>query len=71
MIRAGVPRDWSVGDKTGRGANGATSDIAILHPPGRAPIVIAVYSIGSKAPSDDRAAAVAEAARLVVEFLSP
>jgi beta-lactamase class A len=71
MIRAGVPRDWSVGDKTGRGANGATNDIAILRPPGRAPIVIAVYSIGSKAPSDDRAAAVAEAARLVVEFLSP
>ena len=71
MIRAGVPKDWSVGDKTGRGANGATNDIAILRPPGRAPIVIAVYSIGSKAPSDDRAAAVAEAARLVVEFLAP
>ena len=72
MIRAGVPRDWSVGDKTGRGANGATNDIAILHPPGRAPIVIAVYSIGSKVPSaDDRAATVAEAARAVVAFLSP
>ena len=65
MIRAGVPKDWSVGDKTGRGANGATNDIAILRPPGRAPIVIAVYSIGSKAPSDDRAATVAEAARVV------
>jgi beta-lactamase class A len=71
MIRAGVPKDWSVGDKTGRGANGATNNLAILRPPGRAPIVIAVYSIGSKAPSDNRAAAVAEAARLVVEFLSP
>ncbi len=34
MIRAGVPKDWSVGDKTGRGANGATNDIAILRPPG-------------------------------------
>ena len=71
MIRAGVPKTWSIGDKTGRGSNGATNDIAILHPPGRAPIVIGVYSIGSKAPSDDRAAVVAEAARLVVEFLSP
>jgi beta-lactamase class A len=69
MIRSGVPRDWSVGDKTGRGANGATNDIAILRSPGRAPIVIAVYSIGSKASSDDRAAVVAEAARVVLEFL--
>ena len=48
MIRAGVPKDWSVGDKTGRGANGATNDIAIIHPPGRAPILVAIYSIGSK-----------------------
>ena len=47
MIRAGVPKDWSVGDKTGRGANGATNDIAILRPPGRAPILVAIYSIGS------------------------
>jgi beta-lactamase class A len=71
MIRAGVPKTWSAGDKTGRCANGATNDIAILRPPGRAPIVVAVYSIGSKAPADDRAAAIPEAARLVVEFLSP
>jgi beta-lactamase class A len=69
MIRAGIPKTWGVGDKTWRCANGATNDIAILRPRGRAPIVIAVYSIGSKAPSDDRAAVVAEAARVVVEFL--
>src|SRR4051794_17854937 len=24
MIRAAVPKDWRIGDKTGRGANGAT-----------------------------------------------
>ena len=70
MIRAGVPKTWIVGDKTGRCANGATNDVAIIRPPGRAPIVIAVYSIGSKAPADDRVAIVAEAARTVVEFLS-
>jgi beta-lactamase class A len=69
MIRAAVPKTWSVGDKTGRCANGATHDIAILRPPGRAPIVIAIYSIGSRAPADDRAAAIAEAARIVLEAL--
>ena len=71
MIRAAVPKTWSVGDKTGRCANGATNDIAIIRPLGRAPILIAIYSIGSTAPADDRAAAIAEAARAVVEFLSP
>jgi beta-lactamase class A len=53
MIRAGVPKTWIVGDKTGRGANGATNDIAIIRPPGRPPILVAVYLIGSKAPADD------------------
>jgi beta-lactamase class A len=69
MIRAGIPKTWTVGDKTGRGANGATNDIAIIRPPGRAPILIATYSIGSTSSANDRAAIVAEAARVVVEFL--
>jgi len=33
-IRAGLPAEWKVGDKTGTGENGATNDIAILRPPG-------------------------------------
>lgn len=70
LIRAGVPKTWSVGDKTGRGANGATNDVAIIRPPGRAPILVAIYSIGSTASADDRAGTVAEAARVIVEFLS-
>jgi beta-lactamase class A len=70
MIRAGVPKTWAVGDKTGRCGNGATNDVAIIRPPGRAPILIAIYSIGSTSAADDRAPIVAEAARVVVEFLS-
>jgi len=71
MIRAGVPKTWTVGDKTGRCGNGATNDIAIIRPPGRAPIVVAIYSIGSTDSADDRAAIVAEVARTALEFLSP
>jgi beta-lactamase class A len=67
MIRAGVPKTWSVGDKTGRGANGATNDIAIIRPPGRAPILLAIYSVGSTATADDRVAMIAEVAKLVAE----
>jgi beta-lactamase class A len=70
MIRAGVPKNWTVGDKTGRGANGATNDIAIIRPPDRAPLLLAIYFVGSSAPADDRAAAIAEAARVSAEFFS-
>jgi beta-lactamase class A len=47
MIRAGVPKTWTVGDKTGRCGNGATNDVAIIRPPGRAPLLVAIYAIGS------------------------
>jgi len=70
MIRAGVPKTWIVGDKTGRCGNGETNDVAIIRPPGRPPIVAAIYTIGSTSSADDRAATVAETARTVVEFLS-
>jgi len=70
MIRVGVPKTWIIGDKTGRCGNGATNDVAIIRPLGRAPILVAIYSIGSTASADDRAATVAEAARVVVESLA-
>ncbi|MEP6585702.1 MAG: class A beta-lactamase, partial [Candidatus Udaeobacter sp.] len=70
MIRTGVPKTWTVGDKTGRCANGATNDVAIIRPSGRTPILVAIYSIGSTSSADDRAAIVAEAARVIIEFLS-
>jgi beta-lactamase class A len=72
MIRAGVSKTWSVGDKTGRGTNGATNDIAIVRPPGRAPMLLAIYSVGSTATTNDREAAcraIAEAAKIVAESL--
>jgi len=69
MIRAGVPTSWIIGDKTGRGANGATNDIAIMRPPGRAPILLVIYSAGSTATANDRAAVLAEAAKIVTGSL--
>ena len=42
-IRAGVPSGWPVADKTGAGDYGTVNDIAIIWPPGKAPIVLAVY----------------------------
>ena len=67
MIRAGLPNDWKVGDKTGRGANGATNDIAILRPPGRPPILLAVYCVGSTAPRKELLGGIAQVAQVVAD----
>ena len=42
-IRAGVPKGWVVGDKTGSGAYGVTNDIGVIWPENGAPIVLTVY----------------------------
>ena len=68
-LRAGVPPSWRVGDKTGTGANGATNDLAILWPPGRAPILIAAYSTGARGSDDERSALLAEVAMIVVSAI--
>lgn len=43
QIRAAAP-GWPVADKTGSGYQGETNDIAVLWPPNRAPLVVAVYA---------------------------
>ncbi len=53
-LRAGVPASWRVGDKTGSGDNGTANTIAILRPPGRAPLLAAVYYTQSDAPMEAR-----------------
>lgn len=42
-LRAGLPRDWVVGDRTGTGENNACNDLAIAVPPGRAPVLVAAF----------------------------
>ncbi len=66
-IRAGMPRSWQVGDKTGTGPNGAVNDVAVAYPPERRPILIAVFMSESKLPLKDLVAAHAEIGRLVTE----
>lgn len=63
-LRAGLPRDWRVGDKTGSGGNNTTNDIAVIWPPGRAPIVVAAYYTEAQASDDERSAVLAEVGRL-------
>lgn len=64
-LRAGLPVTWAVGDKTGSGERGTVNDVAVLRPPGRAPIMVAAYYTGSRAPMKDRNAVLAEVGRIV------
>ena len=70
-IRAGVPSGWQVEDKTGSGGYGTRDDVAVLRPPGRSPLVIAVLSDRgvANAPSDD--ALIADATRVALAALTP
>lgn len=64
-LRAGLPADWRVGDKTGTGGHGATNDIAILWPPGREPILVAAYLAETVAPAAERNRALAGVGRII------
>ncbi|MEU8513969.1 class A beta-lactamase [Kitasatospora sp. NPDC048722] len=69
-IRAGVPADWKIGDKTGNAGYGTRNDVAVAWPAsGRSPIVIVVLSDRGKpgAASDD--ALIAQATKAVVGTL--
>jgi beta-lactamase class A len=66
-LRAGLPSTWRAGNKTGNGANGSTNDIAILWPPGRAPVLVTSYYTGSTAAPAARDTVHADIGRLVAE----
>jgi beta-lactamase class A len=65
-LRAGLPADFRVGDKTGTGNNGATNDLAIAWPKAKPPLLIAAYSVGSSASTERLSQVLASAARLIV-----
>lgn len=65
-IRAGVPKNWIVGDKTGGGKYNTANDIAIVWPPHCAPIVMVVYFTGHQSDGTDQSNVLAETARLII-----
>ncbi|MFY1686217.1 class A beta-lactamase [Micromonospora sp.] len=69
LIRAGVPDGWIVGDKTGAGGYGTRNDIAVLWPPDRAPIVLAVLSTRDTKDASYDDALIARAAEVTTALL--
>ncbi|HEY6642176.1 class A beta-lactamase [Povalibacter sp.] len=69
-IRAGLPENWVVGDKTGTGVNGAVNDVAVVWPPGRAPLILAIYMSESSRPTAELESVHARVAGLVAEAVT-
>jgi beta-lactamase class A len=69
-IRAGLPKGWTVADKTGTGDYGRANDIAIVWPPHTAPLVMAIMSDRSGYHSPPKESLIAEATRLIVAALT-
>jgi beta-lactamase class A len=70
LIRAGVPDGWVVGDKTGSSTHGGRNDIAVLEPPGGAPIVLAIYSNRLDPEADSDPALIAAATEVALDRLT-
>lgn len=69
LIRAGAPEDWIVGDKSGAGSYGTRNDIAVVWPPNRKPIVIAIMSRHDTEDAKYDDELIAEAARIIFNTL--
>lgn len=69
LIRAGVPKGWEVGDKSGAGSYGTRNDIAIVWPPNRSPIIIAILSSRDTKNATYDNALIAEAAKVTLDAL--
>ena len=68
-IKAGIPAPWTIIDKTGGGSYGTANDIAVLWPPQRSPVVVAIYTTRREPAATARNELIAAAARVVVDWL--
>jgi beta-lactamase class A len=64
-LRAGLPKNWRVGDKTGSGDHGSSNDAAVIWPDGKPPVIVTSYFTETTAPDDKRNAVHAAVGRTV------
>jgi beta-lactamase class A len=68
-LRAGLPRRWVVGDKTGNNRADAAGDIAIAWPDPKTPVIICAYTRDGTPSEPQLAALFATIARLAAQTL--
>jgi beta-lactamase class A len=68
-IKAGLPADWKIADKTGSGDYGVANDLAVVWPPQREPVVVSIYTTQTEKGAKARSDVIAAATRVVVDWL--
>jgi len=68
-LRAGLPKDWKIGDKTGNNGVDAAGDIAVVWPRANVPVVICAYTRGGTPTKDQLETVFAAIGRMVGERL--
>jgi beta-lactamase class A len=63
-LRAGLPKDWQVGDKTGSNQNSA-NDIAVIWPSNHPPLIVTVYLTETTSSPEQRNETVAAIGRVL------
>lgn len=69
LIRAGAPKDWIVADKSGAGDYGTRNDIAMVTPPNKKPIFVAVMSKKDKKDADYDNKVIEEASKIIFDYM--
>jgi beta-lactamase class A len=69
-LRAGFPRTWIIGDKTGSGRHETSNDIAVIWPSSRKPFVVAAYLTQGPGLEDARNAILADVGRAVADEIT-
>jgi len=70
LLRAGMPKEWAIADKTGSNGRDVVGDIAVAWPEQDGPIVMAVYTQGGSATTPQLRRLLAELGKLIGERLS-
>ena len=69
LLRAGIPGNWRIGDRTGAGGHGTRGIVAVIWPPEHAPLVAAIYITQTKASMDERNEAIATIGRVLADTI--
>jgi len=67
-LRAGFPKHWLVGDKTGTNGSGNANDVAIAWPPDRGMVIVGAYCEMPSLSAKARDAVLAEAGRIAASL---
>ena len=69
-LRAGLPANWRIADKTGSNGSHTRNDIGIIWPPGHQPIIVTAYITQCYGPQSKRESLLARIGKLVADSYS-